>query len=151
MATTSAPGNGFGTAAQEYFAQPADVPGARGRFLSVAEDCPLVEVVAGLRFRPTVGERAMVSFVEFDPHVEAPVHSHEEEQIVVVLDGEVEFDVGGEVRLMRAGDVVLIPPFVPHRARTRDTPCRELDIFAPPRRALLEMALEAEHRAHGFD
>jgi len=60
------------------------VPTEPGRFVKVA-DIDAVEFVPGLRFRPVVGERAMANFVSFEPNTVAPVHVHEEEQIVVVL------------------------------------------------------------------
>jgi quercetin dioxygenase-like cupin family protein len=82
----------------------------------------------------------MVNFVSFEPHTEAPMHVHEEEQIVVVLAGEFEFEIDGDVRTMRAGDVAVVPSWVRHGARSRDSPCREMDVFNPPRRSLLEHA-----------
>ena len=68
------------------------------------------------------------------------MHVHEEEQIVLVIEGEFEFDIDGEVRTMRAGDVAVIPSWVRHGARTRGVACREVDVFNPPRRSLLEHA-----------
>jgi quercetin dioxygenase-like cupin family protein len=59
---------------------------------------------------------------------------------VVVLEGEFEFHIDGESRTMRPGDVAVIPPWVPHGARTSESPCSEVDMFAPPRRTLLEHA-----------
>jgi len=82
----------------------------------------------------------MVNFVSFEPHTEAPMHVHEEEQIVVVLDGEFEFEIDGDVRTMGAGDVAVVPSWVLHGARSLDSSCREIDIFNPPRRSLLEHA-----------
>ncbi len=34
----------------------------------------------------------MLNFVSFEPNTEAPMHVHEEEQIVLVIDGEFEFE-----------------------------------------------------------
>ena len=45
----------------------------------------------GLEFRPVLGESTLTNFVHFEPNTEAPMHVHEEEQIVIVLDGEFEF------------------------------------------------------------
>lgn len=135
----------------DYFATSSGRPQSRGRFLDFAVDSPLVEMLPGLRFRPAVGDAVMVAHVEFDPHVEAPMHSHEEEQITVVLDGELEYRIGDEVRVLRAGEAALVPSFVPHGARTLDSPCREIDIFSPPRVSLIHAMIEAEHATHGFD
>lgn len=124
------------------------VPTAPGRYVDVAA-IPAVEFVPGLEFRPILGERTMVNVVTFAPHTEAPLHVHEEEQIVLVLDGELEFELDGEVRTMGKGDVAVIPSWVPHGARTRETACTEADIFNPPRRSLLEHARGATGRDPG--
>jgi quercetin dioxygenase-like cupin family protein len=114
-------------------------PTAPGRYVEVAEVEP-VEFVPGLEFRPVLGENTLTNFVHFEPHTEAPVHVHEEEQIVIVLEGEFEFSIDGDVRTMRPGDVAVVPPWVPHGARTLDTRCTEVDVFTPPRRSLLQHA-----------
>jgi quercetin dioxygenase-like cupin family protein len=114
-------------------------PTAPGRYVEVAEVEP-VEFVPGLEFRPVLGENTLTNFVRFEPHTEAPVHVHEEEQIVIVLEGEFEFSIDGDARTMRPGDVAVVPPWVPHGARTLDTRCTEVDVFTPPRRSLLQHA-----------
>ena len=102
------------------------------------KDVEPIEMVPGLNFQPVLGDRLMVNFVAFEPNVEAPIHWHEEEQITFVIDGEFEFEVAGEKRILRRGDSVVIPPNVPHGARTYDSTCLEVDAFHPPRRGLLE-------------
>ncbi len=114
-------------------------PTAPGRYVDVS-GIEAVEFVPGLQFRPVLGEKTMVNFVSFEPHTEAPMHVHVEEQIVVVLEGEFEFNLDGEVRTMRSGDVAVIPSWVPHGALTRDSSCREIDVFNPPRTSLLTHA-----------
>ena len=105
---------------------------------------PLV-MLPGLSFQPVLGDELMVNFVTFEPHTVAPVHWHDEEQITYVMDGELEFEVAGETRLLRRGDAVAIPPNVPHGARTLDAGCVEIDVFHPPRRGVLEaMGLSPE-------
>lgn len=96
------------------------------------------ELMPGLTFQPVLGEGIMVNFVTFQPHTEVPVHWHDEEQVTYVMDGEFEFEVAGEVRTMRRGDAVVIPPNVPHGARTHDGPCLEIDVFHPPRQGVID-------------
>ncbi len=110
-----------------------------GRYIDVNAISP-VEFAKGLAFQPVLGERLLVNFVRFEPNTVAPVHAHEEEQVACVIEGEFEFDLDGDVRILRRGDVVHVPPFVPHGARTLDSSCFEIDIFSPPRRALVEAA-----------
>jgi quercetin dioxygenase-like cupin family protein len=97
-----------------------------------------IEMVPGLNFQPVVGESLMVNFVSFAPHTEAPRHWHDEEQISFVIDGEFEFEVGDEKRMVRRGEVIVIPPNVPHAARTYDSTCLEVDVFHPPRQGVLD-------------
>jgi quercetin dioxygenase-like cupin family protein len=133
-----------------FSAESGGTPTAPGRYVEVGA-IPPVEFVPGLEFRPVVGENTLSSFVRFQPHTEAPVHVHEEEQIVIVLEGEFEFELDGEVRTMRPGDVAVVPPWVPHGARTLDSGCYEVDVFTPPRKSLLEHAARAAGAAAGDD
>ncbi|MBJ7609161.1 MAG: cupin domain-containing protein [Candidatus Dormibacteraeota bacterium] len=124
---------------QHFSTEAEGVPTAAGRYVDV-DAIESVEFVPGLGFRPVLGERTMVNFVSFEPHTEAPLHVHEEEQIVLVIDGEFEFNIDGDVRMMRTGDVAVIPSWVPHGARTHASSCNEIDVFNPPRRSLLDHA-----------
>jgi quercetin dioxygenase-like cupin family protein len=126
------------TDAQRYFAaEPAAQGTGKGTFVTWEAIDP-IEMVPGLRFQPVVGDRVMANFVFFEPHTEAPLHWHDEEQISFVVDGELEFEVAGETRVIRRGEAVVIPPNVPHAARTHDGSCLEVDVFHPPRRGILE-------------
>jgi quercetin dioxygenase-like cupin family protein len=126
--------------AESHFTTEATgTPEGPGRYVNVDAITP-AEFVPGLGFRPVLGVRAMANFVSFEPGTEAPRHVHSEEQIVIVLDGEFTFDLDGDVRTMRKGDVAVVPAWVPHGAWTTDTSCLEIDVFAPPRESLLKLA-----------
>ncbi|MGX7825833.1 cupin domain-containing protein [Actinokineospora sp. 24-640] len=126
----------------EHFSTEAGgTPTAPGRYVTVGDIDP-VEFVAGLEFRPVLGQKTMANFVSFEPNTTAPLHVHEEEQITIVIEGEFEFTLDGETRTMRPGDVAVIPPWVPHGAHTKDTTCRQIDVFNPPRTSLLNHARE---------
>lgn len=61
-----------------------------------------------------------------------PLHSHHNEQVSYVIEGALKFVVAGKNITVRAGEVLTIPPHVPHLAKAlRDTV--SLDIFNPPR------------------
>lgn len=129
---------------QDYFSgDSGDVSGAAPTWVDWRSS-KVLEVVEGLKIQALATDNVMVSFVTLDPHTEAAVHWHDEEQIAIVIDGELEFEVGDETRTLRRGEAVLIPSRVPHGARTHDAACFELDIFSPPRAALQEaLGLEA--------
>jgi quercetin dioxygenase-like cupin family protein len=126
-------------AATHFTTEALGEPAGPGRYVHI-DSVTSAEFVPGLTFRPVLGQRAMANFVSFEPGAEAPRHVHEEEQIVIVLEGEMTFDLDGDVRTMRPGDVAVIPPWVPHGAWTTDTSCLEVDVFSPPRKSLLDLA-----------
>jgi len=134
-------------AASHFTTEALGERGGDGRYVNVDALEP-VEFLPGLGFRPVLGQRAMTNFVSFEPGTTAPRHVHSEEQIVIVLDGEFTFDLDGDVRTMRRGDVAVVPSWVPHGAWTTDSHCLEIDVFCPPRQSLLKLA-EAQAAGHG--
>ena len=120
-------------------------PTEAGRFVDV-DSIEVVSFMEGLDFRPVVGRELLVSFNSYAPNTVVPAHAHEEDQITFVVEGEVEFTIGDETRMLRPGTVAVIPPHVPHASRTYDQPCVQLDAFHPPRRAIVD-ALSARERA----
>jgi quercetin dioxygenase-like cupin family protein len=140
----------LGDAASHFTTEPGGVAAHPGRYVNI-EDLAAAEFLPGLGFRPVLGHNAMLNFVSFEPNTEAPKHVHEEEQIVIVLEGELTFDVDGDVRVMRKGDVAVIPSWVPHGAWTTDGKCLEVDVFAPPRQSLLKLAAAQAEAAGAAD
>jgi quercetin dioxygenase-like cupin family protein len=136
---SAAEAESLGDAASHFTTEALGEPAGVGRYVNVDSITP-TEFLPGLGFRPVLGQRAMTNFVSFEPGSEAPRHVHEEEQIVIILDGEMVFDLDGDVRTMRKGDVAVIPAWVPHGAWTTDTHCLEVDVFCPPRQSLLKLA-----------
>ena len=137
----------LGDAVSHFTTEAQGERGGVGRYVNVDSITP-VEFLPGLGFRPVLGQRGMANFVSFDPGTEAPRHVHEEEQIVIVVDGEFTFDLDGDVRTMRRGDVAVVPSWVPHGAWTTDSHCLEIDVFVPPRESLLKLA-EAQTAREG--
>ena len=139
----SAVGGLTSDAAAHFSTEALGEPAGPGRYVRLDAITP-TQFVAGLDFRPVLGHRVMANFVNFEPGAEAPRHVQEEEQMTIVLEGELTFDLDGEVRIMRPGDVAVIPAWVPHAAWTTDGRCYEIDVFVPPRQSLLALA-EAQH------
>ena len=119
-----------------YFDQAGEPSDAAGRFVNVNE-LEALNLVDGLEFRPITTEHVMTNFVTFEPNSTAPTHHHAEQQIAIILSGELTFTVGGEERVMRTGDCVVIPPNVPHGGVSGPDGCRALDVFTPPRAGIV--------------
>jgi quercetin dioxygenase-like cupin family protein len=121
----------------DYFSAPTKKPTEAGAYFHV-DELPVLDIVAGLALRPLLATNVMLSFARYEPHAEAPRHAHVEQQVFLMLEGELEMDLDGDVRTMRPGDVAVIPSWVPHRVTAGEAPAFQLDIFCPPRQALLE-------------
>jgi len=94
------------------------------------------EFVPGMHIRTFWGEQQLLSLVELDANTILPRHSHPHEQSTFVLEGELEFELAGETRTVRAGEIVLIPGGVEHFVIVGPMPTRVLDIFSPVREDL---------------
>ncbi len=85
-------------------------------------------------------ERMMLAQVFLDQGCIVPKHSHENEQLTYVLEGNLRFFLGEdqtEVVDVLPGEVLHIPSWLPHKAEAIETTL-ELDIFCPPRQDWLD-------------
>jgi quercetin dioxygenase-like cupin family protein len=92
-----------------------------------------MELIVGARTRTFWGDRVLLSLVEIDVGAEVPNHTHPHEQAGIVIEGEIEMGIGGDVRTIKPGDMYIIPGNVEHYARSGGTPAKILDIFSPVR------------------
>jgi quercetin dioxygenase-like cupin family protein len=79
-----------------------------------------------------VGTEMMIARVLMKKDAHVPLHHHENEQITYILEGALKFVVGGKEVTVHAGEVLCIPPNVPHEATALEDTV-DLDIFNPPR------------------
>ncbi len=78
------------------------------------------------------GERLTVAQFRLKASCVVQRHSHSQEQITIVLEGLLEFEVGGRRFTAAAGDVVHVPLGVGHLAAAV-TDAVVVDVFSPPR------------------
>jgi quercetin dioxygenase-like cupin family protein len=97
------------------------------------DDLPATEMLPGVIRRAVYLEDVMLTFFGFEPKAVVPEHHHPHQQITWVVSGAMEFNLDGEVRVLQAGDGVLIAPNVRHSAVVLDGPCRALDAWHPVR------------------
>lgn len=77
--------------------------------------------------------KATMATYAFEPGAEFPLHRHDEEQITVVCEGDVEFVVAGERHRLVAGETYVVQPDVEHGLRAGPEGARFLAIVVPPR------------------
>jgi quercetin dioxygenase-like cupin family protein len=80
----------------------------------------------------TVGANVMISRITLQAGAHVPLHSHPNEQIAILLTGCLQFLLEGKEIILRPGELLAIPPDIPHEVfAIEDT--INLDIFSPPR------------------
>jgi quercetin dioxygenase-like cupin family protein len=104
------------------------------------DDMPKEHVSDLLERRLIIGERMMLAHVYLDKGCIVPKHSHENEQLTYILEGALHFWLGEDEQeqvVVRAGEVLVIPSNVPHKAEALEDTL-DVDIFCPPRQDWLD-------------
>ena len=83
------------------------------------------------------GERLTMYYIEYDPNMTFPEHSHPQEQVGYCIEGEGEIGIGKDVFKITPGCGYHIPPNEVHYEKnTGSTPFVCVDIFSPTREDL---------------
>ena len=104
------------------------------------EDLPRERMNSHLDRRLVTGTNMMIAHVYLKKDCLVPMHSHHNEQITYVLEGALKFLLGedqNEEVIVRAGEVLTIPPHLPHSAEALEDTL-DVDIFNPPREDWLD-------------
>ena len=79
-----------------------------------------------------VGQDVMLARILLRKGCVVPMHSHVNEQLSTIIDGALKFLIDGKEIVVRSGEVLTIPPSMPHEAvALEDT--LAIDVFSPPR------------------
>lgn len=103
-------------------------------------DMPKEKVSDQLSRRLVTGERMMLAHVYIKKGCIVPKHQHENEQMTYILEGALKFFLGADgkkVITVSAGEVLHIPPNVPHEAHALEDTL-DVDVFSPPRQDWLD-------------
>lgn len=98
------------------------------------DDLPLDHVNATFDRKLVSGEHLTVAQVFLKPGGGAPRHQHVNEQFSYVVKGTLRFWIGDDEKQVdvKGGEVMHLPPNVPHRAEALDD-VFVIDVFSPPR------------------
>lgn len=83
------------------------------------------------------GEKVMVAQLRLFKDCVVPLHHHESEQISMILQGALKFELEGREVMLRAGEVMVIPSNVPHSVLAMED-TMGFDVFSPIRRDWLD-------------
>ena len=100
--------------------------------LSRWDEMPVEQMSPTIGRKMVVGEKVMMARVFLKKGAFVPEHKHESEQLTYILKGALEFQIDGKTIVVRSGEVLTIPSWMPHSANAlEDTD--DLDIFSPLR------------------
>jgi quercetin dioxygenase-like cupin family protein len=84
----------------------------------------------GLHF--VVGQNIMLARVLLKRGCIVPEHSHPNEQVTFIAEGALKFWIDGKEIVVNSGEVLTIPPNMPHKAEALEDTV-DFDVFNPPR------------------
>jgi quercetin dioxygenase-like cupin family protein len=96
---------------------------------------PEEQLKGSITRRVISGERSMIAHVYLKKGDDVPRHRHENEQLTYILQGTLRLWFGDNDEreiTVRAGEVLVIPSNVPHRALALEDTL-DVDVFCPPR------------------
>lgn len=79
-----------------------------------------------------VGQQVMLARILLKKGCVVPWHSHVNEQLSSIFEGALKFWIDGQEIVVRAGEVLVIPPNMPHKAEALEDTLA-IDTFHPPR------------------
>ena len=104
------------------------------------ESMPKERVTDDIHRRLVTGDRTMLAHVYLAKGCVVPRHSHDNEQFSYILSGALRFWLGAdgdEEVVVRAGELLHIPPNLPHKAEALEDTV-DLDVFTPIRQDWLD-------------
>ncbi len=103
-------------------------------------DLPAEPLKGGITRKLISSDRLMIAHVMLKKGDEVPRHAHENEQLTYILSGALQLWIGAndeQTQVVRAGEVLVIPSNVPHRALALEDTL-DVDVFNPPRQDWLQ-------------
>lgn len=96
-------------------------------------EIPPQHIWNGVVARTVEGNLMSFAVVELAPGSVVEEHDHPNEQVGIVLRGSLTFTVGGDTRVLGAGDTYTIPSGVRHNVLTGGDGAVVVDVFSPVR------------------
>jgi len=98
------------------------------------DDVQAVPLVEGITVKAIYGDKVSASFLELAPFASIPPHHHDNEQIGIVLEGEVDYTIGSETMRCRRGAAFIVPSNTIHSGVVvSKEPARLISLLTPPR------------------
>ncbi len=90
------------------------------------------EIIPGYNVRFVHSENMTLAYWDIKVGSPLPEHSHPNEQVVNMIEGEFELTIDGETQILKPDSVVIISSNAKHSGRAV-TDCKIIDVFYPIR------------------
>ncbi|MDQ6899292.1 MAG: cupin domain-containing protein [Candidatus Dormibacteraeota bacterium] len=97
------------------------------------EELERIPIWGGAEARAVTGDQITFAVIDLAPNSQVPEHRHANEQVGLVLKGEITLTVAGEARTLGPGATYVLKGEVPHSALTGPEGCSVVDTFSPVR------------------
>jgi len=117
------------------------------KILTMKQQSPTIEICPGITRRTVAhGQNMYQMMATLEAGSIMPAHSHPQEQIVHIVEGQMRLIVEGVPHELSTGDSFYLASNVPHGVETL-VPTRVLDTFSPPRNDYLAVDEKVRHGA----
>ncbi|WKN42767.1 cupin domain-containing protein [Tunicatimonas pelagia] len=79
------------------------------------------------------GSQGMIAMFKMDKGAKVPIHKHPNEQLTYIVKGSVKVTMENQDYIVKAGEVLIIPPNVPHKFICLEDGTIDIDFFTPLR------------------
>lgn len=101
---------------------------------------------AGVRRAVVDGYKMTLTRYDLEAGASFPLHSHPEEQITLVLEGDMGFDVDGELHYLKQGAVIVIPGGSSHSATAGPRGAKIACVVTPKRGSAPTVTIDEDER-----
>ena len=109
-------------------------------------DIPSEPITASIARKYITGDRVTVAQFELKRGGVVPRHSHESEQVSMVLSGALRFVIDGRDVVVRAGEVLQLPSWLEHEVHVLED-AFVIDVFSPVRQDWIDKTDDYFRRA----
>ena len=106
-------------------------PNDGARYLPRDSQPLTIDDETGARYWSVSLNCTQLTYFEVAPNCRFGAHSHPSEQITLVLEGELYFEIGDGITQIGPGEVMAIPANVEHAVFTRTSAARTIDAWSP--------------------
>ena len=96
------------------------------------------KALEGITLKVVSGDKTMLTIFEFEPNSVILPHRHPHEQITYIIKGEMEFTIEEKMKILKAGDGVVVLSNQEHSARILNKPTKAVDAWYPKREDYLD-------------